>query len=189
LNVDGQWRGEAMVVILLSYFSTMVTVLAALMFFLNSVLGSSAFHQTRVQSYPTFAFNETSAPEREAAVAHKPQQVVQTQVDHASPTVAHLALAVSVPVRAHARRQAIQLASAAQQPAAMQQAFAQQQDGFTQKTKPVRIARDQRRQERVAARRQDQDHTVALGYAPAPQSRVQLAATRIFGTIGQPRGF
>jgi len=69
------------------------------------------------------------------------------------------------------------------QPAIQQRAT---QRAFEQRIRPVRVARDQRRKERIAVRRQDQEYATAMGYAP--ESREQLAAARIFGTIGS-RGF
>jgi hypothetical protein len=50
-----------MVVVLLGYFSTMVTVLAALMFLLNSFLTSSLMQRPRPQAYPAPAIEQTVA--------------------------------------------------------------------------------------------------------------------------------
>jgi hypothetical protein len=149
-----------MAVILLSYFSTMVTVLAVLMVLLNGVLGASAFHPARAQAHLRVAYTQTIVPGNGAAAAPKLQQVAQI-----SP-VTHQASANSNSANGRQRR-------------APQRAT---QEAFEQRTKPVRVARDQRRKERIAVRRQDQEYATAMGYAPEP--REQLAAARIFGTIG-----
>jgi hypothetical protein len=154
-----------MAVILLSYFSTMVTVLAVLMVFLNGVLGASTFHPARAQAHLRVAYTQTIAPGRVAAAAPKPQQVAEI-----SP-VTHQASANFNSSNGRERRPPPQRAI---------------QQAFEQRTKRVRVARDQRRKDRIAVRRQDQEYTTAMGYAP--ESREQLAATRIFGTIGS-RGF
>jgi hypothetical protein len=150
-----------MAVILLSYFSTMVTVLAVLMVLLNGVLGASAFHPARAQAHLRVAYTQTIVPGNGAAAAPKLQQVAQI-----SP-VTHQASANSNSANGRQRRPAPQRAT---------------QQAFEQRTKPVRVARDQRRKERIAVRRQDQEYATAMGYAPEP--REQLAAARIFGTIG-----
>jgi hypothetical protein len=155
-----------MAVILLSYFSTMVTVLAVLMALLNGVLGASTFHPTRAQAHLRVAYTRTIASGNGAAVAPKPQQVAQI-----SP-VTHQASANFNSANGRERRPAIQHRAT--------------QLAFEQRTKPVRVARAQRRQERIATRRQGGEYATALGYAP--ESREQLAAARIFGTIGS-RGF
>jgi hypothetical protein len=155
-----------MAVILLSYFSKMVTVLAVLMVLLNGVLGASMFHPARVQAHLRVAYIQTIAPGSDAAAAPKAQQVAQI-----SP-VTHRASANSNSASGRGRPPEIQRRAT--------------QQAFEQRTKPVRVARDQGRKERIAVRRQDQEYATAMGYAP--ESREQLAAARIFGTVGS-RGF
>jgi hypothetical protein len=155
-----------MAVILLSYFSTMVTVLAVLMVLLNGVLGASTFHPARAQTHLRVAYTQTIAPGSDAAAAPKAQQVAQI-----SP-VTHQASANSNSASGRERRPAIQQRAT--------------QQAFEQRTKPVRVARDERRKERIAVRRQEQEYATAMSYAP--ESREQLAAARIFGTVGS-RGF
>jgi len=62
---------------LLSYFSTMVTVLAVLMVLLNGVLGASTFRPARAQAHLRVAYTQTIAPGNGSAAAPKPQQVAQ----------------------------------------------------------------------------------------------------------------
>jgi uncharacterized membrane protein len=148
-------------IILLSYFSTMVTVLTLTMVLLNGVLGASTFH---ARAHPKVASAQIVAHRNEVAAAAKRQQVAQIL------SVAHQDLAGSSPANGRESQLAAQPAT---------------QPAFEQKALPVRVARDQRREERIAARRPDQGYPSALGYAP--ESREQLAAARIFGPIGQLR--
>jgi hypothetical protein len=140
--------------------------LAVLMVLLNGVLGASMFHPARVQAHLRVAYIQTIAPGSDAAAAPKAQQVAQI-----SP-VTHRASANSNSASGRGRPPEIQRRAT--------------QQAFEQRTKPVRVARDQGRKERIAVRRQDQEYATAMGYAP--ESREQLAAARIFGTVGS-RGF
>jgi hypothetical protein len=159
-----------MVVILLSYFSTMVTVLTVIMVLLNGALGASTFHHSRAQSHQRAAFAQTAAHRDEVAAAAKRQQVAQM-----TPPVTHQESAKS---GSTGDRQAQLVAPLATQPALEQKAN-------EQKAKPVRVARDQRQKEPAGERSSDQGYATALGYAP--ESRERLAAARIFGPIGQLR--
>ena len=141
--------------ILLSYFGTMVTALAALMFVLNTALSSSMLqHHTRPQPYPMPVIAEAAAPEYEGAGAEKRPEVTQGQA--ANPDTSSRSVA----------------ADPRGAPAPTKQALAQ-------KSRTIKIAREQRRQQRLAAaQRPDQNYTMALGYAEErPQ---QLAAAKIF---------
>jgi hypothetical protein len=150
-----------MAVILLSYFSTMVTVFAALMFFLTNVFGSIPVHQVRPEPHRISAAARALALERYADV--KPAEIPRTQVAASSPAVPQKASADTG--SAHVTR------TAAKQ---------------TQKAKVVRLARNEQRMERLAERQQGQEYsTLAMGYAPDP--REQLAAARIFNTVGSIR--
>jgi hypothetical protein len=142
-----------MAAILLSYFGTMVTALAALMFVLNTALSSSMLqHHTRPQPYPMPVIAQAAAPE-----------MAQAQV--ASPDTS------SRPVAADPHGA----------PAATKQALAQ-------KSRTIKIAREQRRQQRLAAaQRPDQTNTMALGYAEERPQR--LAAAKIFNAFDPSRRF
>jgi hypothetical protein len=149
-----------MAVALLSYFSTMVTAFAALMFLLTSVFSSTAIHPVRPQAYRLSAMARAMASERAAAVTAKQPEIAQIQVPVSNSAAAHQASSDSVKdddTRTAARQ--------------------------TRQARLLRLARDERRKERLAERHQDQGYsTMALGYAP--ESREQLAAARIFNTIG-----
>jgi hypothetical protein len=134
-----------MAVILLSYFGTMVTALAALMFVLNTALSSSMVHHARPQPYPMPVIAEVASSEYEMA------QAQAARPDSSSTTVA---------------------ANPRGPRTVTKQALAQ-------KSRNIKVARDQRRQQRLAAAQHpDQNYAMALGYAEErPQ---QLAAAKIF---------
>jgi hypothetical protein len=140
--------------ILLSYFGTMVTALAALMFVLNAALSSSMLHHARQQPYPMPVIAEAAAPDYEDGVAAKRPEMAQAQASRSDSSFGSVAANPQGPR------------------AATKQALAQ-------KSRNIKVARDQRRQQRLAtAQRPDQNYTMALGYAEErPQ---QLAAEKIF---------
>jgi hypothetical protein len=152
-----------MAVILLSYFSTMVTAFVALMFLLTNVFGSVSVHQARHEPHHMSAAARAMALEHYAAADVKRAEIDQTQVAASSP---------AAPQRASAGTGSDHvLRTAAKQ---------------TQKVKVVRLAHDEQRRERLAEGQQGQGYsTLAMGYAP--DSREQLAASRIFNTIGSIR--
>jgi hypothetical protein len=150
-----------MAVILLSYFSTMVTAFVALMFLLTNVFGSVSVHQARHEPHHMSAAARAMALEHYAAADVKRAEIDQTQVAASSPAAPQKASAGSDRV----------LRTAAKQ---------------TQKVKVARLAHDEQRTERLAEGQQGQGYsTLAMGYAP--DSREQLAASRIFNTIGSIR--
>jgi hypothetical protein len=146
-----------MAVILLSYFSTMVTVFAALMFFLANVFGPMTGHQVRAEPHRISAAARAVAVERYAAADVKRAEIAQTQVAASSPAAPQKASANTG--SNHVMR------TAAKQ---------------TPKAKVVRLARNEQRTERLAGY-----STLAMGYVP--ESPEQLAAARIFNTVGSIR--
>jgi hypothetical protein len=151
-----------MVVILLSYFSTMVTVLVALMFVLTSVFGSASVHRVRPEPHHMSAAARAMALEHYAAAAKRDED-------------AGLQVAVLSPVAAQKKPTAAAGGQVARTAARQ-----------TQKAKVVRIARNEQRKEHPGEGQQGQGYsTLAMGYAP--DSRVQLAAARIFNTVGSIR--
>jgi hypothetical protein len=152
-----------MVVILLSYFSTMVTVFAALMFLLVNVFGSVPMHQARAASHHMSATARAMASERYAAAQAKQAEVAQLQIVVPSP-----ALPQKTPVEANGEHVTHTAARQAQ------------------KAKLARLARNAKQRERLAERRQDRDYsTLAMGYVSEP--REQLASAHLFDTIGSIR--
>ena len=146
-----------MAVVLLSYFGTMVTALAALMFLLTNVFSATTLHTARPQPYRLSATARTMAAEQVAAA--KPLEVAQLPVSASAPIGDHQTSSTLISDH-HTRTTAKQV----------------------QKAKLVRLARDEKRKERLVERYQDRGYTtVALGYAPASPERA--AAERIFGTI------
>jgi len=155
-----------MAVMLLSYFSTMVTAFVTLMFLLTNVFGSITVHQVRPEPHRISAAVRAMALERYAAADVRRAEITQTQVAASSPVAPQKASADTG--SDHVMR------TAAKQ---------------TQKAKVATLARNEQRKERPAERQQDQGYsTVAMGYAPesgyTPESREQPAAARIFNTIG-----
>jgi hypothetical protein len=150
-----------MAVILLSYFSTMVTVFVTLMFLLTNVFGSVTVHQVRPAPHRISAAARAMALERYAAADVKRAEIAQTQVAASSPAAPQKTSADTDHVTRTAAKQ-------------------------TQKAKVVRLARNEQRTERLAEGQQGQVYsTLAMGYAP--DSREQLAAARIFNTVGSIR--
>jgi hypothetical protein len=134
-----------MAMVLLSYFSTMVGALVALMLLLNTVLSSSVMQRAKPQPYPVPAMIQTAAPEEQAAASEK-------QPGQWGPAIIHKAIAGS---------DAEDVRLAAAKPAA------------AEKSKRLKVARIQKLNEDIAGRRQDQEYSTALGYAqeqrqPAP---------------------
>jgi hypothetical protein len=148
-----------MAVILLSYFSTMVTVFAALMFLLTNVFGSVSVHQARLGPHHVSAAARAMALEHYAAAAKRDED-------------ARLQVAVLSPAAPQKTPTAVG-GDQVTRTAAKQ----------TQKAKVVRLAQNGQRAERLAG-----SSTLAMGYAPesgySPESREQPAAARIFNTIG-----
>jgi hypothetical protein len=150
-----------MAVALLSYFSTMVTAFAALMFLLTSVFSSTSIHHTRPAPPRMSAMARTMAFERTASIAAKQSDLAKAEVTASSAPSVHQASSSDTVNEGRTR-----VASAKQ----------------TQKAKALRLARDERRKERLAGRRQDTGYsTTALGYAAESPTRV--AAERVFSTI------
>jgi hypothetical protein len=147
-----------MAVILLSYFSTMVTVFAALMFLLTNVFGSVSVHQARLGPHHVSAAARAMALEHYAAAKRDEDARLQ---------VAVLSPAATQKTPTAVRDDQVTRTAAKQ----------------TQKAKVVRLAQNGQRAERLAG-----SSTLAMGYAPvsgyAPESREQPAAARIFNTIG-----
>ena len=144
-----------MAVILLSYFGTMVTALAALMFVLNTALSSSMLqHHTRPQPYPMPAIAQAAAPEMARAQA-------------AGPDTSSKSVSMSVAADPDG-------------------ASAKTKQALAQKSRAIKVAREQRRQQRLAAaQRPDQNTTMALGYAEERPQR--LAAAKIFNAFDSRR--
>jgi hypothetical protein len=160
---SNQCVGSPMAVILLSYFSTMVTVFVTLMFLLTNVFGSITVHQVRPEPHRISAAARAMALERYAAANVKRAEIAQTQVAASSPAAPQKASADTG--SDHVTR------TAAKQ---------------TQKAKVVGLARNGQRTEGLAEGQQGQGYsTLAMGYAP--DSREQLAAARIFNTVGSIR--
>jgi hypothetical protein len=153
-----------MAVILLSYFSTMVTVFVTLMFLLTNVFGSITVHQVRPAPHRISAAARAMALERYAAADVKRAEIAQTQVAASSPAAPQKTAADSDVMRTAAKQ--------------------------TQKAKVVRLARNEQRTERLAEGQQGQGYStlampLTMGYAP--DSGEQLAAARIFNTVGSIR--
>jgi hypothetical protein len=151
-----QWRGNGavagalssvMAVVLLSYFSTMVAALVALMLLLNTVLSSSVMQRVKPQPYPVAAMTQTAAPEQQAAVSEQQAAASEKQPGPWGPAIIHKAIDDSATVNADDLRLA-----AAKQAAA-------------EKSKRLKVARNQKLNEDLAGRRQDQEYSTALGYA------------------------
>jgi len=150
-----------MAVILLSYFSTMVTAFVALMFVLTSVFGSVSVHQARPGPHHMASAARAMALEHYAAADVKRAEIAQTQIAASSPAAPQKASAGTGSDHV--------LRTAAKQ---------------TQKVKVVRLARNEQRTERLTEGQQGRGYsTLAMGYAPTPDSREQLAAARIFNTV------
>jgi hypothetical protein len=150
-----------MAVILLSYFSTMVTVFAALMFLLTNVFGSVSVHQARPEP------RHISAAARAMALEHYADT---NRGEDARIRVAGLSPAAPPKAAVDAGGDHVTRTVAKQ----------------TQKAKVVGLARNDQRTEHPAEGQQGQGYsTLAMGYAP--DSRVQLAAARIFNTVGSIR--
>jgi hypothetical protein len=147
---------SAMAVILLSYFSTMTTVFVALMFLLTNVLGSVSVHQARPGPHHMSAAARAMALEHYAAAAKRDEDA-RLQVAALSPA---------------APRQATPDTDNVARTAAKQ----------TQKANMIRLARSEQRKEHPAEGQGQAYSTLAMGYAP--ESREQLAAARIFNTVG-----
>jgi hypothetical protein len=176
-----------MAVILLSYFSTMVTVFAVLMFLLKNVFGSVSVHRARPEPHHLSAAARAMALEHYAAVAKRDED--------ARPQVAVLSPAAPQKTPTAAGGDQVTRTAARQ----------------TQKAKVVRLAHNEQRTKRLAEGQQGQGYSTrpwvtrpwvyagmgyaamgyaAMGYAAmgyAPDSRVQLAAARIFNTVGSIR--
>ena len=151
-----------MAVILLSYFSTMVTVFAALMFLLTNVFGSVSMHQARPEPHHMSAAARALALEHYAAAAKRDEDA-----------------RLQVAVLSQAAPQKTPTAAGGDQ---VTRTAAKQ----TQKAKVVRLARNEQRTEHPAEGQQGQGYsTLAMGYAP--DSHVQLAAARIFNSVGSTR--
>jgi hypothetical protein len=157
-----------MALVLLSYFGTMVTVFATLMFLLTNVFGSISVHQHRAEPHRMSAAARAMVAERYAAADARRTEVAQAELARAK-------VAVSIP--APLQKATAESGSDRGTQTALKQA---------QKAKLVRIARNEKHNERLAERHRDQDYaTLALGYASDP--REQLEAAHIFNTIGSIR--
>ena len=152
-----------MAAILLGYFGTMVTVFAAIMYFLASILDTGSMHHARPQPYRMSVAARAMAGERIAAeriAANNPTGTVATAAPaHASDTVA----ANTSPAAGSGTRNA---------------------ERQVHKIRQLKLARDDKRRMRLASRSLDQGYA-ALAYAPEAPTRI--AANRIFSSINSRR--
>ncbi len=153
-----------MAAILLGYFGTMVTVFAAGLFFLASILDTATVRHARPEAHRVTAAARAMAAERVASSLPAQTEVAQLQ------------LAVLAAPSARPSDAAVAANDGSTRAAAKQ----------TQKAKQLKLARDQRRRERLASQHLDRSNTTAaLGYAPETPTRT--AAERIFNTIRSRR--
>jgi type III secretory pathway component EscR len=149
-----------MAVILLSYFSAMVTAFVALMFVLTNVFGSITVHQVRPEPHHISAAARAMVLQHYAAADAKHGEDSRIQVAALSPAAPQKAT-----------------------PDAGSDHVTQTAAKQTQKANTVRLARNEQRKEHPAEWQLGQGHSpLAMGYAP--ESREQLAAARIFNTVG-----
>jgi hypothetical protein len=132
-----------MAITLLGYFSTMVATLIAFMMLLNNVLSSGVADRSHHRPYPYPAIAQAAAPDNKQAAATDQQT---------SP---------SGPIAADKESKPSQTAAVA--PARI--ATAKQPD----RNQRQKLALNQNRKEDWAGRRQDQEYSLALGYAQDAQ--------------------
>jgi hypothetical protein len=149
-----------MAAILLGYFGTMVTIFAAGMFCLASILDTATVRHARPEAPRLTASARAMLAERMASNTPKQAELAELQV--------------AVPTAAAASR--LDAVAASDDTARMTKKQ-------IQKAKLLKIARNERRRERLASRQSYS--TTALGYAP--ESPTRTAADRIFNTIRQRR--
>jgi hypothetical protein len=149
-----------MAAILLGYFGTMVTIFAAGMFCLASILDTATVRHPRPEAPRLTATARAMLAERMASNTPRQAELAELQV--------------AVPVAIPASRLDVVAASDDNVRMTKKQ---------IQKAKLLKIARNERRRERLASRQSSA--TTALGYAP--ESPTRTAAERIFNTIRQRR--
>ena len=148
-----------MAVILLSYFSTMVSVFAALMFLLTNVFGSVSVHQARPVPHHVSAATRAVTLEHYAAAAKRDQDArLQVAVlSPAAPQMTPTAAGGDQVTRTAARQ--------------------------TQKAKVVRLAHNGQRTKRLAGY-----STLAMGYAPESREQSSAARVfNTIGSIAPSR--
>ena len=148
---------------LLGYFTTMVATLVALMVLLNNVLSSGVTERVHHQPYPYPAVAQVSVPDNKRAATDK-------QTDPSEPVIAAKA---SVPSRTAAVA-SVRLATAKQ--------------SLPDRNRRQKSALNQSHKEDAARRQQDQEYSLALGYAQEPYQEPQRqAGGPLFDLFGQRR--
>jgi hypothetical protein len=134
-----------MAVTLLGYFSTMVATLVAFMIILNNVLSSGMMERAHHRPYPYPAIAGAAAADNKQAAA------TGKQISPSGPVIADKANTASQMVAVAPAR----LATAKQ--------------SVPDRNQRSKLALDQNHKEDVAGRRQDQEYSLALGYAQETQ--------------------
>ena len=156
-----------MAAILLGYFTTMVATLVALMVLLNNVLSSGVIERVHHQPYPYPAIAQISVADNKRAATDK-------QTGQSEPVIADKAAdKASVPPRTAAVAP-VRLATAKQ--------------SLPDRNQRQKSALNQTHKENAAGRQQDQEYSLALGYAQEPyQEPHQQAGGPLFDLFGQRR--
>jgi hypothetical protein len=134
-----------MAITLLGYFSTMVATLVAIMLFLNNVLSSGLVERPHHRLYPYPAVAQAVVPDNKQVAA------TDRQTSSSGPVIAAKANETS-PAVAPAR-------------------IAANKQLEPDRSQRQRLAVNPRRKEDVAGRQQDQEYSLALGYAQEPQQQ------------------
>jgi hypothetical protein len=153
-----------MAAILLGYFTTMVATLVALMMLLNTVLSSGITERVHHQPYPYPAVAQALALDNKQAAATDKQTGQQT--------------GPSESITGH-KETTLQMAGVA--PARLAAAKPRLPD----RNQRQKSALNQTHKENAAGRRQDQEYSLALGYAQEPQRQAGGPLFDLFG----PRRF
>jgi hypothetical protein len=151
-----------MAAILLGYFTTMVATLVALMMLLNTVLSSGITERVHHQPYPAVA--QALALDNKQAAATDKQTGQQTGPSES--VIGH-------------KETTLQMAGVA--PARLATAKPRLPD----RNQRQKSALNQTHKENAAGRRQDQEYSLALGYAQEPQRQAVGPLFDLFG----PRRF
>jgi hypothetical protein len=157
-----------MVVALLGYFGTMVAALAALMLLLNVVLSSSLMPKTRPQPYPVPVIGQTVAPQQ-SADAHA--AAPDPQLGRWGPAVIHKAADGSDGWRTDDARVATVKTTAAEKAK------------HPKWTSEQKRQEEEKRQEDMAGRTQDQEYSQALGYGRDAPRQPPSGALFDFSTL------
>jgi hypothetical protein len=155
-----------MAAILLGYFTTMVATLFALMMLLNTVLSSGMTERVHHRPYPYPAVAQASALDNKQAAATDKQTGQQTGSSESESVIGH-------------KGTTLQMASVA--PARLAAAKPRLPD----RNQRQKSALNQTHKENAAGRRQDQEYSLALGYAQEPQRQAGGPLFDLFG----PRRF